>query len=496
MTKISSLNHFFKCLGGLALGLIFYIFFITVFNKSLADYDLWGYLSFGRLLWEEGFFPYQDVFAYTPTKPLWVYHEWLTGVVFFCLVKYWGPESLQLIRYLSALLTVYLVCSAALKKGGSLSNILMIIIPSVLLISFGYVPVRAQIFTFLFFILTLYILEYSKKTESITVLRWLPVIQIFWCNFHGGFVSGLGLIFLYALGEGLARKKIAVVYLKWGMIASLATLINPYGIDYWIYTVHAVFMPRPEITEWYSAATALKSKVYTFPVTLFLVMSFIMIFFSFLRKKKDITELLVIAVVVYWGTAHVRHGIFLGLIFGAYMPAYLSEYVDAGGSGKKSFKFLINFLPVIFSSLLIIIYFYVYPIKQINFAPSFRFAVVAGSYPTKAIDWMKNNHIKGNILPHFEWGEYLIWSCYPDCRVAMDGRYETVYQSSTHKEYFDFSYGRNNWDIFLKKYPHDIVLLKAGTKIHSLMIHEKDWHIVYYDNISVLFMKKNSAHKL
>jgi len=72
----------------------------------------------------------------------------------------------------------------------------------------------------------------------------------------------------------------------------------------------------------------------------------------------------------------------------------------------------------------------------------------------------------------------------------MDGRYETVYQYDTHKEYFDFLYGRNQWDVFLKKYPHDIVLLKAGTKIHSLMMGEKNWHIVYDDNISVIFMKR------
>ena len=109
---------------------------------------------------------------------------------------------------------------------------------------------------------------------------------------------------------------------------------------------------------------------------------------------------------------------------------------------------------------------------------------------------MKVNNIKGNILPNFEWGEYLIWSLYPDCRVAMDGRYETVYEDNLHKEYFDFLYGRDGWDIFLKKYPHDIVLLKAGTKINSLMINEKDWRMVYNDNKNVIFLKNNTINKL
>jgi len=135
--------------------------------------------------------------------------------------------------------------------------------------------------------------------------------------------------------------------------------------------------------------------------------------------------------------------------------------------------------------------FYFYPKTKITFIPDFRIVVSSDYYPTKAIQWMVTNNIKGKILPHFEWGEYLIWSCYPDCRLAMDGRYETVYRDNVHKEYFDFLYGRNGWNVFLRKYPHDIVLLKRGTRTHSLMINEKDWHVVYYDLVSVVFMRKN-----
>jgi hypothetical protein len=499
MTKTSSplLDNFFKYLSGLIIGLSFYLFFIALFNRSLADYDLWGYLSFGRVFGEEGFFPYKDVFAYTPTNPLWVYHEWLTGVVFWELIKYLGPASLQLLRYILAVLTIYLIYLTAQKRGGSLFNIIIILIPSMLIISFGYSPVvRAQIFTFFFFILTIYLLEYSKITGNINVLRWLPLIQLVWCNFHGGFISGIGLIFLYAIGEGFSRKKIAVSFLKWGIVSSFATLINPYGMKYWIYTIQAVSMPRPEITEWESVITALKSNVHIFPVILFLAMSLTILLVLFVRKKKDITEILIITAVIYLGITHIRHGVLFGLVLGAYMPAFLSEYAYERDAKSLSFKYTFRFLPVIFSVLLISAYFYFYPVKQINSIPSFNFVASSDSYPKEAVNWMKTNNIKGNILPHFEWGEYLIWSCYPDCHVAMDGRYETVYKDNVHKEYFDFLYGREKWDIFLRKYPHDIVLLKAGTKTHSLMMNKKDWHIVYSDRISVLFMKNNIKNKL
>lgn len=488
-TPNPSLDIFFKILCGSVLVLTIYLFFVALFNKGLADYDLWGYLSFGRIFWEDGF-PYQDVFAYTPTKPVWIYHEWLTGVFFSGLIKYLGPASLQLLRYILAILTIYLIYETAQKKGADSLYAFIVLAVSTFIISFGYVPVRAQIFTFFFFILTLYILESSKKTGNRNILMWLPPIQILWCNFHGGFVAGLGLIFLYALGEGIAHKKIAFSYLQWGIIASLATLINPYGIQYWIYTLYAVALPRPEITEWYSVVKALKSNIHVFPVSLFLIMSVIILLLSFFRKKKDITELLVIAVVIYLGISHIRHGVLFGLVLGSYMPLYLTEYAHQWNVQKESVKSLLVVFTIFFFCALS---FYFYSAKEIHFTPTFKFTVTADYYPTKALAWMKEHNLKGNILPHFEWGEYLMWSCYPDCRVAMDGRYENVYTDTVQKEYFDFLYGRDQWDVFLKKYPHDIMLLRNGTRIHSLMNLQQNWRAVYSDPTSIIFVRKNST---
>ncbi len=91
----------------LLLGL--YVIFMALFSRNIADYDLWGYLSFGSVFWDEGYFPFRDVFSYTPVKPLWVYHEWLTGVSFYFIYRHAGPAGLQLLRYLVVILTICLV---------------------------------------------------------------------------------------------------------------------------------------------------------------------------------------------------------------------------------------------------------------------------------------------------------------------------------------------------------------------------------------------------
>ncbi len=77
-------------------------------------------------------------------------------------------------------------------------------------------------------------------------------------------------------------------------------------------------------------------------------------------------------------------------------------------------------------------------------------------------------------------------------RVAMDGRYETVYSEQVYREYSDFLYARPAWRVFLQKYPHEMILLHAGIKITELMKREKGWQIAYGDKDSVLFVRNRN----
>ena len=123
--------------------------------------------------------------------------------------------------------------------------------------------------------------------------------------------------------------------------------------------------------------------------------------------------------------------------------------------------------------------------------PTFSLMAPSPIFPEGALKWMAKNSFKGNILPSFQWGQYIIWATHPKCKVAMDGRYETVYPNYVQKEYFDFHHGRDNWKIFLEKYSHDALLLMPNTKIYSLMLKETSWKVVYSDEGSVLFVRKD-----
>lgn len=470
-----------------------YLLFVSIFSRNIADNDLWGYLAFGRTFREEGFFPFHDIFSYTPTKTLWVYHEWLTGVVFYYVFEFLGPAGLQLLRYITIIVTLCLIYATAIKKEASPVFALIALIPAMILISFGYMPTRAQIFTYFFFILTVYILETAKINQRWKILLWLLPVQVIWCNLHGGFVAGIGMIFLYALGEGLSGKK-AFPFIAILIPACLATLINPYGLEYWRFMADSVSMSRPEIGEWFSIIVALQRNYQTVPAIVFIALASMFLILILLQKKRSLTDMIIIAATLYLGVKHVRHTIFLGIIFGAIMPVIMNDLWKSFPEKNSFFIYLKSFAPpLILGIILIFAGFFIIKSGKIYLKPSFAIFAPQSHYPVGAIHWIERNNFRGNILPDFDWGEFIIWSCYPHCKIGMDGRYETVYDKTLIREYFDFSAGKDGWDVFLKKYPPDLVLIKPFTRIYYLLLKNPSWKVGYQDKQSVLFIRNNPS---
>ena len=99
---------------------------------------------------------------------------------------------------------------------------------------------------------------YSKDVQPSTwagleghyKLLWIiPATMIIWANMHGGCFVGLGLIFLYALGEFLNKKRFTP-YIIVLALSLCAMFINPYGIKYVYFLFHAITLKRTAITEW------------------------------------------------------------------------------------------------------------------------------------------------------------------------------------------------------------------------------------------------------
>jgi hypothetical protein len=467
-------------------------------SRTTADPDLWGYLAFGRLFWGQEHFPYQDVFAYVPTLHPWVYHEWLTGVLFYPLYRELGGAGLQVLKYALGLATLWAVYRTARRRGADPLPAAFLLFVALGGMAPGYNPVRAQVFTYCFFAVYLYVLETARLSGNRRWLWLLVPLQLVWCNLHGGFLAGLGLILLYAMGEALSRRPFRA-YLGCFLLAGLATLINPYGLQYWNYLVHAMLMPRPQITEWVSIFEAYKQgflpKLFVYSILLLICWA---IFVAWSARWRELTPMLVLLVTMYLAARHNRHVVFFVMAFAAYMSTLFSANFRILRTRPEVMAWVNRLGKKIPAVMLLIL----------SIALAFRFGArqpfslqiprepklqskIEMYYPLGAIDYLEQHHLSGKLLAHYNWGEFCLWRLHPQCRVGMDGRYETVYPEKVFKEFVEFIMGRKDWQNFIHNYPPDLILIPTRAGVYPLLRCDPQWRQVYADAACVLFRRQS-----
>ena len=476
----------------------FLVFTLGLFSTTnVADPDLWGYLSFGRLFWHSQKFPYHDVFSYVPTRNLWVYHEWLTGVLFYPLYQTLGAPGLLVLKYGLGLATIGLIYLTARRRG---AHPLAAALFAVIILEearYGYGPVRAQVFTYFFFALTLYLLERARLTGWWQGLYFLPLILIPWANLHGGFLAGLGLMVIYAGGEFLARRPF-LPYLLIFFLSLLVTLVNPYGVEYWAYVARAVTMPRPTITEWASIIRGYQTGVVNEILIIYLlILSFVGLWGMWRSHWREVSASLALAVTLVLSLWHIRHLPFFVLLAGAYWPVCLQVNVDYLQS-RPALQRLGSLRPTkisvlaglaMFTILNLVFFVGSNPLSpKLPEKPGSPKEIFVFFYPVGAVNFILEHGLTGKILTVFQWGEYLIWELYPRCLVAYDGRYETVYPPEVDRRYIEFYYARPQWRRFLEDYPPDLILLDQRMETVKFIQKEPQWRQVYADSGCALFV--------
>lgn len=483
----------------LILGALVVTYALNSLAATVADPDLWGFLAFGRLFWNSPSFPYEDVFSFTPTLKPWVYHEWLSGVIFYPIYQAFGGAGLQVLKYAVGLTTIWFLYRTAVLRGAHPLAVVVLFLPILPLFKAFYHPLRPQVFTFLFVAIFLNLLERARLLGHYRPLVWVPVIMVLWANLHGGFVAGLGLLLLYAVGEALSRRVFWPYVLALGT-GLLATLINPYGLQYWHYMADALTMPRPMITEWMSMfhyALNVKEEyslwhAFSLPISLSALLFFsgIIIWRS---RWGEFIPIVTLAVGLILAVRHVRHLILFYLFFLTYMPVCLGPYVVDLRS-RTSLKDLWHrklvqqaFLALIVVATMILGTTFIRQNPLSLIFPNYSQKGEIGMYyPMAIFDYLEREQLSGKLLVEFVWGEYVLWRFHPRLTVALDGRFETVYPMEVINDYFQFYYGLPGWKIFLEKYQPDFVLIKEKKKLLELLHSHGGWQVLRREPGAVL----------
>ena len=87
----------------------------------------------------------------------------------------------------------------------------------------------------------------------------------------------------------------------------------------------------------------------------------------------------------------------------------------------------------------------------------------------------------------FHTGSYAAYKLYPNNRVFMDGRYEEVYDNNLINEMSKFFLAKN-YQEFLNKYHHDILIINNEYPIKEELKKDKNWFVAYESDNFSLFL--------
>lgn len=435
-------------------------------------HDVFHEMSLFREALESGDFPQQDVFAYTPTVSPSVHHEWATGAVlyFSTIGNGLGLTGLSLLKLLM-MAGLWLVLYRVARMRGAHPYIFALIAFFCFPVFWvGFATVRAQLFTLLFLAIQLWMQELDWRGRRAWVLGWL-IMLVAWLNLHAGFVVGVGLITFHGL-ERIAyswfqtRSVMGVLRATWHLImaapvAAATLLVNPYGWQYIPYLIRAIGMDRPLIREWLPLWHT-HDPIVTIGVFLASLALFAYgVRHNPFRRSRGAAFL---ALTAYMTLKHIRHGSIYGVVWLAYVPAWISRTALGQNlvqwiEGQRSLVIRVS-QAVVCASLLFACY---HQFWRPTLPPLPRYS--SASYPVEAVNYLQQHGFAGNLMTPFHVGAYVSWEMYPKVHVSFDGRYEVAYQEQVmpeHNRFYDAEPG--GWDI-LDKYPTDAVLIHKQAKV-------------------------------
>jgi hypothetical protein len=495
---------------------------LYIASAHFADPDLWGRLSVAALYFQNGQFPYYDVFSYTAPHARWIDHEWLTGMVFYQIITNLGESGFLAFKYGSILAIFYLLFRLH-RKCYHVSPLYALygLVITIDAYSVGlYATLRSHIFSFVLFVLFVYVLERVRLGQrSPWLLWWLVPVGVVWANFHGGFIMGIILLGIYGIDAVLQARVPLAVSLYWGIatcIFILLAVLNPYGPDYLGFLWHAWTLDRSRIGEW----SHMRFNQWDFlPGQLLIVAGVTVPLLRWLmRDRRDNGEqarLLVPVLVLCWLAVMAIRGVrfqpFLAFGIVAYAPLILSPDFLHRALPKACCQFFQqhtaafkNVLPALLLGMALAGTIYMQATVNLLKVPlGDEFTQGLGNsirYPLGAILFLERSPYRGNLSVRYGYGEFAYWCLYPKFKVSMDGRYEEVY---TQAEFLknDAFYDRINLVRAqaavepIERSNTDFILTEVDMSNVKMLLLSKRWQEIYSDQYFTVLGRNSTLNR-
>jgi hypothetical protein len=220
---------------------------------TMSTVDLAYNIRAGELMLDQGAVVRTDPFTFTAGGGAWLDQQWGAQVLLALGYRAGGWALLALIRAGLVAAVMGLIFVACRRSGAGLRVAAWLTIAAFILAA-AAMGMRPQLFGMVLFAATVAILAgRSRLTGRSRWLLWLiPVLVVPWASIHGSFFLAPAAVGIAWLEDLAARRPGAGRLLVVAIVSGLASLLNPFGLGVWTYTIGLSTNPtiRRLITEW------------------------------------------------------------------------------------------------------------------------------------------------------------------------------------------------------------------------------------------------------
>lgn len=471
------------------------IFFVLAnLAKPVWDIDTYWHLASGRFFAQTGTFPRVDPFGTTATidagRSIILNQYWLAQVLLYGAYLLCGDYGIILLR--SSLF--FLLFALILYRFRAATTGKIFLLPLLLLLGSvaGYFTGdRPQLFSFFFFAVLICQLEAVFRRDETPgrrtgTLLTIPLLMLLWANMHPGYLLGVLVILLYLAVDGYQRLRAGKKFDRSLYALLLATPIltglNPNGYTLFMEVVRFENSEMQGRTSEYLPPWRLFPEMRLYAYWLYAATLLAVVFLR--RKTVAIMHLILFAMLFLLSLRSFRYVPFFVFGTAVCLPDYLA-FVPVR-------KFLAAGLLLV---SVVVIGLQLEPALQ-TVKAMLANPVDATRFPQKTVDYMREKRLSGRVFNHINFGGYLIWQLFPDCRMMIDGR---NLNKSALTDYTRILWLPAESMALLDSRQIDLVVIpeqnpfsRERYPLFDLLAQSPAWRLVYRDTISSLFMRSGS----
>jgi len=476
------------------------LLFVVLSYQKLWHTDLWGHLSYGRLIWQGGSIPNSE-----PLMPLakgmpFVDTAWGSQLIGFGMHTQFGVPGIQFLYALSVTGCAGLLLWRFYRRTGHAWISLLGIAAFLCVNHQQLLIVRPQLAGLACFTALLTLI--TSRRWSLANWFVVPALFVLWANLHGSFPVGIAVLGAMCVGRGCdvylrTRRVMAVRRDRWVRryfvlteLAAVAALINPYGLGLYFETFNISSNPNlAALVEWEPLTLNMQQGRIAAVCALLLA-----VLYRLSPRRVSARELLLVVglggaalwtsrLIVWWAPVAAY---FVVLHGNAVWSRYRKQSRDVDASNRRGVWSVASI------GLAWICFAYTpFGTTLLHGQPERAHLSLSNQTPVTAAAYLNEHPPIGQIFNTYEWGDYLVWAGPADLKVFVASHAHLV-PEEVWQDYLHVIHLTAGWENVLDRYSVNTIVIDHHRResLIERIRQSDDWQLNYDDATAAIFTRR------